>query len=398
MSNNPFFSVIIPTKNRSHLVGFAIQSVLDQTFKNFEIIVSDNDDSDTLTREAVAGFSDPRIKYFRTSGKLSMADNWQYGLSISKGHYITILEDKQALYPDALEIIHKVAIERDPKVISWCEDRLNDTKGKNTLILNHETNKVSQISSDDILSRTVEDIYSQWSYLPRMLNSCARRDFVEFVQKESKLERFFVPISPDLCAAFIQLNYVDTITHISTGLTIWGYPSLSLGRLFRKKAAGHEKTFHDFGSKETFCSHVPIKSYYIQSSCIYNDYLVLREKFDGKLRKHSVTPRNYILMCYKSMAENRVLGADISKELALFNEYINKQEPSVRKGLWHRFLIISAIPYMGKLLKPFSKVKKLLAWTLFSKTMILKPYDNILSAARDNTLRTRKIDYDYDKP
>ena len=50
--NAPRFSVVLPTKGRSFLVGHAIRSVLAQTFPDFELIVTDNDDGDA-TRQAV---------------------------------------------------------------------------------------------------------------------------------------------------------------------------------------------------------------------------------------------------------------------------------------------------------------------------------------------------------
>ena len=59
---SPFFSFIIPTKNRSAILKFAIQSCLNQSFGDFEIIVSDNNSKDR-TEEVVKKFTDARIKY-----------------------------------------------------------------------------------------------------------------------------------------------------------------------------------------------------------------------------------------------------------------------------------------------------------------------------------------------
>src|SRR5439155_13901434 len=71
----PFFSVVIPTKNRSFLVGGAISSVLRQSFPDFGLVVVDNDDTDA-TQKVVASFDDPRVRHVRTGG-LSMPDNWE---------------------------------------------------------------------------------------------------------------------------------------------------------------------------------------------------------------------------------------------------------------------------------------------------------------------------------
>ncbi len=188
MSKVPFFSVLIPTKNRSHLVGFAVQSVLEQSFGDFEIIVSDNDDSDTLTRDALASFSDPRIKYYRTSGNLSMPDNWEFALSKSVGRYITVLEDKQAFYPNALEEIYKCALRKDTKVITWFTDFFDN---ENSILRRYcGKNTVSEIPSDEILRDFVGRIVTFWS-LPRMISSCVSLDIVNFIKHETSLNRFF---------------------------------------------------------------------------------------------------------------------------------------------------------------------------------------------------------------
>ena len=60
----PFFSVIIPTYNSAILLKRAIQSVLDQTFKDFEIIVIDNSSEDN-TESVVQSFNSKKIIFFQ---------------------------------------------------------------------------------------------------------------------------------------------------------------------------------------------------------------------------------------------------------------------------------------------------------------------------------------------
>ena len=72
-------SVILPTHNRASLVGRAIRSVLAQTFRDWELLVVDDDSIDN-TREVVLAFRDPRIVIF--AGK-SMAAGWRRGILAS---------------------------------------------------------------------------------------------------------------------------------------------------------------------------------------------------------------------------------------------------------------------------------------------------------------------------
>ena len=61
--SSPFFSIIIPTRNRSEYARDDIQSVLNQTATDFEIVVSDNDNPDSdATYKTVSQFKDSRIR------------------------------------------------------------------------------------------------------------------------------------------------------------------------------------------------------------------------------------------------------------------------------------------------------------------------------------------------
>ena len=62
MIENPKVSVIIPTYNRAHLIGKAINSVISQTYQDYEIIVVDDASTDN-TKEVVKGFNNSKIRY-----------------------------------------------------------------------------------------------------------------------------------------------------------------------------------------------------------------------------------------------------------------------------------------------------------------------------------------------
>jgi glycosyltransferase involved in cell wall biosynthesis len=66
----PLFSIVIPTRNREHLLRYALQSALDQTFEDYEIVVSDNF-SDASTYRIVQELADGRVRYVRTDKTLS---------------------------------------------------------------------------------------------------------------------------------------------------------------------------------------------------------------------------------------------------------------------------------------------------------------------------------------
>jgi len=100
---SPFFTVVIPTYNRADLLPQSIQSVLNQIFQDFEIIVVDNFSSDN-TREVMKQYeSDPRIHYFRNEQNMERAYSRNVGLHNGKGEFLTLLDSDDLMYSNCLQ-------------------------------------------------------------------------------------------------------------------------------------------------------------------------------------------------------------------------------------------------------------------------------------------------------
>lgn len=95
----PLVSVIIPTYNRAHLLGRAIESVLAQTFHDYELIVVDDGSIDS-TRELLATFHGKLIPLFQTHRGVSAARN--LGIKHSAGELLAFLDSDDEWLPDKL--------------------------------------------------------------------------------------------------------------------------------------------------------------------------------------------------------------------------------------------------------------------------------------------------------
>jgi glycosyltransferase involved in cell wall biosynthesis len=328
MARANFFSVIIPTKNRSHIVGFAIESVLHQTFDDYEIIVSDNDDSSIKTRDAVKVYSDSRIKYFRTSGDLSMPDNWEFALTKASGQFVTILQDKQVLYPNSLELLHEAISSGHGPIIIWNSDKFDDTVSPPVLIRHNGSGKINSMSSDLVVSRLVNKGV-RFKELPRLINSCISNDFVKFIQNETVLKRFFDVCCPDFVAAFVQLNFIDNISYIDRSLNITGGMSLGTGTSHRKKGETAERFVREIGENVCY-DFVPLKLV-MAFNAIMNDYYKIRSKVDGRLQRFEFSPTVYLLECYRDILAGEREGSDMSYEKRLWTQFMEKQAAEVKR-------------------------------------------------------------------
>jgi glycosyltransferase involved in cell wall biosynthesis len=98
----PQVSVIIPTYNRAKLLSEAIESVLNQTFGDFELIIVDDGSTDD-TAAVVAGYPDRRIHYHRQE-KQEKGATRNRGVALSRGEFITFLDDDDWYMPRKLEV------------------------------------------------------------------------------------------------------------------------------------------------------------------------------------------------------------------------------------------------------------------------------------------------------
>ncbi|PYX11479.1 MAG: hypothetical protein DMG84_23855 [Acidobacteria bacterium] len=100
MPESGLVSVIIPCYNQAHFLHEAIESVLAQSYPNFEIIMV-NDGSTDSTADVVRRYSPVRYVYQENAG-LSSARNT--GLKKSRGEYVVFLDADDRLLPEALQV------------------------------------------------------------------------------------------------------------------------------------------------------------------------------------------------------------------------------------------------------------------------------------------------------
>ena len=113
----PTVSVIIPTFNHANFLPFALQSLIDQTYRDFEVLVIDDGSIDG-SAEIVKDYcsKDPRFSYYYQENKgRSAARN--YGLEMARGKYITFLDSDDVYLPEKIEKQVQV-LDTDPQ-IGW---------------------------------------------------------------------------------------------------------------------------------------------------------------------------------------------------------------------------------------------------------------------------------------
>jgi len=111
--NNPFFTVAIPSYNRLIFFKKAVDSVLNQTFSDFEFVIVDDYSTDG-TWEYIKKIDDPRIRAFRNEKNIGIVPNWRRCMEKAKGKWFKFLMSDDLMFPDSLYILKKI-IDRYPE-------------------------------------------------------------------------------------------------------------------------------------------------------------------------------------------------------------------------------------------------------------------------------------------
>lgn len=267
----------MPTKNRSDLVRNSIESILAQSFKNFEIIIADNDDSKNTFRNIKTLLKDKRIHYIKTSN-LSMVENWEFARNAATGEYLTVLEDKQMFYPHALNTISNALCHfENIEILGWLPDRFSS----HSPVLRRSkfaNSSYEIIDPKTIIFDSINNSFTDSIKLPRLINSVVSSKLINRVIKKSNINQFFHTISPDFTACFltlgearskyILLNMPLVITDVSKKRSN-GQKNLS--------SINHTLKFLNESriKKERVYKKMPIK-YPFVINAIYSDYYFIR--------------------------------------------------------------------------------------------------------------------------
>ena len=120
---SPRVSIVMPMFNSEKFIRICIDSILNQTFKDFELIVV-NDCSTDRSAEIVESYQDPRIKIYRNVRNLGTGMARNFGITIAAGKYIYFIDHDDAILPQTLEMFFNSAEESQAEVV-YMNSRLN---------------------------------------------------------------------------------------------------------------------------------------------------------------------------------------------------------------------------------------------------------------------------------
>lgn len=223
----PRVSIGLPVYNGENFIQETLDSLLAQTFQNFELIICDNastDRTETICREYAT--KDKRIRYYRNSENLGAAKNYNRTFELSTGQYFKWAAHDDLCAPEFLERCVEI-LDTCPSVIlcypqeHWIDDKGNIIK-TNSDLLNLRSPKVTQ------RFKQYHDIWYQRGYMPAMVFGLIRANELN----KTKLIEEYVWADLPLCA---ELALRGEFYEIPEYLFFYRYHSQT-SRALRKKS------------------------------------------------------------------------------------------------------------------------------------------------------------------
>ncbi|MEJ7848402.1 MAG: glycosyltransferase family 2 protein [Pyrinomonadaceae bacterium] len=335
----PYFSVVMPTFNRGHLIHFAIESVLQQTFEDFELIVSNGGSTDD-TRAIVKKFDDPRIRYFEASQKISIGDNYQTGLNHSKGRYITFLSDDDAYVPMLFERLVPILERESAEIVGYpsaiyYHDGLIETTGpieNNTLALPKFDSGLTQFTAKESGSQILglhgmNNVVRHNKFVcPYLANAVYHKDV--FSRLSSVTPFLFHSVPADLYLAAAVFFVTEKYYCLDQPLHIWsnwkGNATASAGRTGNELRT-HYETLLDGRTLE----NMPLK-FALGPNCAANAIIQAKHDFGNRERETEVDWGAYYITMYEYLLALNDLGINVQRELREFYEQLEKELPEIR--------------------------------------------------------------------
>ena len=109
---DPIVSIIIPSYNHCRYIARAIESVLEQSFSDFELLIIDDASTDG-SLDVIQAFTDPRIRFWANKENLGSAETINQGLRWARGRYVSILNSDDYYHPRRIELLVQDCEEND---------------------------------------------------------------------------------------------------------------------------------------------------------------------------------------------------------------------------------------------------------------------------------------------
>ncbi len=329
----PKVSIVMPTRNRPHLLKTALASALRQIYQDIEVVVSDNYCNNEETKKVCESFDSPRLRYVRTAELLPMPDSWEFALSHARGEYVTILSDDSYLFADTITRAMAALGEFGTELVAWNEcayfapDWVVPSR-QNCFFVNKLSFESRLVSSEQVLKKLFNDLFDLDLNAPRFLNSLCHRSLVERVTGVQG--RMFLPPSPDYSAAASLLASVKNYVFIDRPLMIHGVTPVSIGASATFDFGKAIKDFfNEFRGATSFTKLLDLDLPTVAVGVAQS--LQNAKNYYPRGIPYTINKKSLICSSIAGLVRLERNGANVSEAWRILEGYLSRQPPELRK-------------------------------------------------------------------
>jgi len=291
MKNN-YFNIIIPTRNRLVTLRHSLKTVLNQDYKNFKLIISDNNSADG-TREFVESLNSTNIEYYNTGRGLSMSSNYEFALSKIKEGFVIVIGDDDGLLPSALKNLNDIINRENVLAISTCTALYYWPGGspfENLLMIPRGKVKFERRKSARFIKKVLEGDLD-YSELPMLYTGGIVHSSL-IAKAKNQQNKFYNSFTPDVYSGIAIASVVNEYLRIEKIFAISGLSKFSNGQsqLGKNKDSSIAQVFFSendipffktLGDGKIKSIHFLTLEAYLQSSFLrLNDKIAMTRQFE----------------------------------------------------------------------------------------------------------------------
>lgn len=344
----PRFSLVYPTRHRPQFLAQALAFLEQQTFADFEVIVSDNWVDPALSCEEICRSSSlSNLKYVRPPAPVGMVANWNFATEFATGDYVCIFTDKMFLLPDALSRADRALRAHthnghEPEILSWVSDafqpaRYPDYFGQGEYTATQADRSTSNVAlpynPQQALAEKCEALVSRYEQTPtqycqgKMVFGAYSRSLIARITNRFKY--LFHDISPDYTSMILALSVATSAVELRSSAVVSINTDLSngmLGAIHDQHALGYLRSLSPDVAPMLNDLLVP-GMYASQANIVSHDYLSLQRRFTLGFQLNTC---NWLAYCIEdlSRADRVWSSAEVEQQqMTLLNEFVGALAP-----------------------------------------------------------------------
>lgn len=324
-NNLPWFTVIIPQKDRAEYIGHTLKTCMIQDYPKFEIIVSDDcsEDDSVEVIKALAEL-DHRIKLFAHKDHLGMHDNFEFALNQVKPGYVIALGGDDGLIPGCIWRMYEIIKETGRELLTWSPAGFTypDEKGDGCVFYVKRKRKrdVRFIKSEDFLNKIAKTFRYQIDECPMFyMKGVVSTNLIERVKTRTKDHSFYYCPTPDGFSGVVLAGEVEDYAYTSEPLSIVGNTTKSQGRNYRRtdeKSKSESEQFFNDSIRRTMHEELASQPYSPLVTLMTADYLLTARDLPGwPGRFEMFTFEDLLRATFKFMSESYFANEVLVREL-----------------------------------------------------------------------------------